>query len=528
VTTTPSTEAAPQPDGGHGPPLPRRTRVLVVGAGFAGVAAAVELERSGERDVVVVEQADEVGGTWRDNSYPGCACDVPSHLYSLSWAPNPGWTRSFAPREEIQRYLVDVATRTGVRARTRFGTRLEAADWDDDAQVWRVRTSRGDLDAEVLVLGTGALSAPAVPALPGLGSFAGEVFHSARWDPSFDPAGRRVAVVGTGASAVQLVPHLQREALAVTVVQRTPSWVLPRGDRPIGPLRRALYRRVPATQRLARTLTAAWRETWAVGFVALPAMMRPMERASLRHLARQVPDADLRARLTPSFRLGCKRVLLSDDWYPALAAPNVDLVDDPVVEVVPEGLVSRAPDGTRTTHAADALVLATGFRATDPPFAHVVSAGGRTLAEHWSGTGMQAHLGLAVAGFPNLFLLMGPNTGQGHTSVLLFVEAQARYVAGLLRRTRGAGAVQPRARAQERSVTAVHRRLRRTVWSTGGCRSWYLDDQGRNPTLWPGFAQEYRYRLRRVDLDDWDVAPRRAAAAAPGRTTTQGTEEVVA
>lgn len=506
-----------------GPPLPRRTRVLVVGAGFAGVAAAVELERAGERDVVVVEQADEVGGTWRDNAYPGCACDVPSHLYSFSWAPNPGWTRSFAPQQEIQRYLVDVATRTGVRARTRFGTRLEAATWDDEAQVWRVRTSRGDLDAEVLVLGTGALSAPAVPDLPGLSSFAGEVFHSARWDPAFDPAGRRVAVVGTGASAVQLVPHLQREALQVTVVQRTPSWVLPRNDRAVGPLRRALYRRVPLAQRLARWATACWRETWAVGFVALPAVMRPMERAGLRHLAAQVPDPDLRRRLTPSFRLGCKRVLLSDDWYPALAAPNTDLVDEPVVEVVPEGLVTAAADGTRTTHAADALVLATGFRATDPPFAHVVRAGGRTLAEHWSTTGMQAHLGLGVAGFPNLFLLMGPNTGQGHTSVLLFVEAQTRYVADLLRRTRGAGAVQPRERVQERSVAAVHRRLRRTVWSTGGCRSWYLDDQGRNPTLWPGFAQEYRLRLRRVDLDDWDVAPRRAPAPA-----TDGAQEVAA
>lgn len=522
MTTTPTTDR-----GGERRsdplPLPRRTRVLVVGAGFAGVAAAVELERAGERDVVVVEQADEVGGTWRDNAYPGCACDVPSHLYSLSWAPNPGWTRSFAPQAEIQRYLVDVATRTGVRARTRFGTRLEQAAWDDAAQVWRVRTSRGDLEAEVLVLGTGALSAPAVPDLPGLSSFAGEVFHSARWDPSFDPAGKRVAVVGTGASAVQLVPHLQREALQVTVVQRTPSWVLPRNDRSIGPVRRALYRRVPLAQRLVRWATAGWRESWALGFVALPAMMRPMERASLRHLAAQVPDPGLRARLTPSFRLGCKRVLLSDDWYPALAAPNVDLVDEPVVEVVPEGLVTAAGDGTRTTHAADALVLATGFRATDPPFAHVVSAGGRTLAEHWSGTGMQAHLGLGVAGFPNLFLLMGPNTGQGHTSVLLFVEAQTRYVADLLRRTRGAGAVQPRERAQERSVAAVHRRLRRTVWSTGGCRSWYLDEQGRNPTLWPGFAQEYRLRLRRVDLDDWDVAPRRAPAP-----STDGAREVAA
>lgn len=515
MTTTPATDHPGGPAAG-GPPLPRRVRVLVVGAGVAGVTAAVELERAGERDVVVIEQADEVGGTWRDNDYPGCACDVPSHLYSLSWAPNPGWTRSFAPQQEIQRYLVDVATRTGVRARTRFGTRLEEASWDDDAQVWRVRTSRGDLDAESLVVATGALSAPSVPDLPGLPTFAGEVFHSARWDHSFDPAGRRVAVVGTGASAVQLVPHLQREALAVTVVQRTPSWVLPRSDRAIGPLRRALYRRVPLAQRLTRWATAWWRESWALGFVALPAMMRPMERASVRHLARQVPDPDLRARLTPTFRLGCKRVLLSDDWYPALAAPNVDLVDEPVVEVVPGGLVTAAPDGTRTTHAADALVLATGFRATDPPFAHVVSAGGRTLAEHWSGTGMQAHLGLAVAGFPNLFLLMGPNTGQGHTSVLLFVEAQTRYVAELLRRTRGAGAVQPRAGAQERWVSAVHRRLRRTVWSTGGCRSWYLDDQGRNPTLWPGFAQQYRFRLRRVDLGDWDLASRRSSAAAPG------------
>ncbi len=488
--------------------LPAHARVVVVGSGFAGVAAAIALRRSGETDVVVLERADEVGGTWRDNSYPGCACDVPSHLYSLSCAPNPDWSHAFARQPEIQRYLVDVAALHGVHDLVVFGAALEHGTWDGVAQVWRLRTSRGELTAEVLVSGTGALSEPSVPAIPGVASFEGPAFHSARWDHGVDVTGRHVAVVGTGASAVQFVPHLQRDALRLSVFQRTAPWVLPRRDRRITSLERRLFRRVPALQRLVRSGIYWGRESWVLGFSGRTDVMRVMERTGRRHLAAQVPDPDLRATLTPTFRLGCKRVLLSNEWYPALAAPTTSVVTDRVVEVLPRAVVSEDADGVRTEHRADVLVWGTGFHVTAQPIAdRLTGADGRTLAEHWAGTGMQAHLGLAVSGFPNLFLLMGPNTGQGHTSVILFVEAQVRYVAGLLRGTRGRGAVEVRRQVQQRWAADLQRRLGPTVWNSGGCRSWYLDEQGRNTVLWPSFAESYRRRLREIDLDDYLLHP---------------------
>ncbi len=506
--------------------LPPHARVVVVGTGFSGVAAAVALQRAGEDDVVLLEQADEVGGTWRDNAYPGCACDVPSHLYQLSYAPNPGWGHAFARQPEIQRYLVDVATRLGVRDRVRFGTALERAAWDAAAGVWRVETSRGAMTAEVLVTATGALSEPAVPDLPGLGSFAGPSFHSARWDHDVELDGRRLAVVGTGASAVQFVPHVQRRAAALTVFQRTPAWVLPRRDRRIPAIERALYRRFPGLQRLLRERTYWTRESWVLGFSGRTGIMRAAQVMARRHLARQVRDPALRAVLTPDFRIGCKRVLLSNDWYPALVAPTTTVVPERVVEVRPHGVVSEAADGTRTEHPADVLVWGTGFHVTDQPIAsRVVGTDGRTLAGHWSGTGMQAHLGLTVAGFPNLFVMMGPNTGQGHTSVILFAEAQARYLAGLVRATRGSGAVEPRKDVQDRWNADLQRRLAPTVWNSGGCRSWYLDDHGRNTVLWPSFAESYRRRLAEVDLSDYLLhpVPTGARSGAPGAEAAYAT-----
>lgn len=498
--------------------LPAHSRVVVVGSGVAGIAAAIALRSAGESDVVVLEQADEVGGTWRDNSYPGCACDVPSHLYSLSYAPNPEWSHAFARQPEIQRYLVEVAERHRVRDRVVFGAGLEHATWDAAEQLWRLRTGRGQMTAEVLVSGTGALSEPSVPAIPGADSFVGPAFHSARWDHSVDVTGKQVAVVGTGASAVQFVPHLQRDTLRLNVFQRTAPWVLPRRDRSISRLERWLFRRFPGLQRLVRSGIYWGRESWVLGFSGRTDAMRVMERAGRRHLEAQVTDLALREKLTPSYRLGCKRVLLSNDWYPALAAPGTRVVTDPVVEVLPRAVVTQDAAGARTEHPADVLVWGTGFHVTDQPIAtRLTGADGRTLAEHWVGTGMQAHLGLSVHGFPNLFLLMGPNTGQGHTSVILFAEAQVRYVAGLLRSTRGRGAVEVRQEVLDGWSADLRRRLGPTVWNSGGCRSWYLDDQGRNTTLWPSFAESYRRRLHRIDLDEYLLhpAPARSRAVRP-------------
>jgi cation diffusion facilitator CzcD-associated flavoprotein CzcO len=490
-------------------PLPERVRVVVVGSGFAGIATAVRLLEEGERDLVVLERGDDVGGTWRDNTYPGCACDVPSHMYSFSFAPNPDWSMSFSPQPEIQAYLQRVARERGVTDLVHPRTELLGARWDDEAQEWHVATSRGDVVCSVLVLATGGLSEPSVPSLPGLDRFRGTTFHSARWDHDHDLTGERVAVVGTGASAIQFVPHVQRRASQLVLFQRTAPWVMPRRNRRITAAERALFRAVPATQRLARGGIYAVRESWILGF-SHPGVMRAAERVARAHLRRQVPDPALRRVLTPTYRLGCKRVLLSNDYYPALVQDNVTVVPDRVVELTERGVVSQAADGTRTEHEVDTVVFGTGFRITDPPVAHrVVGTDGRTLAEHWRGTGMQALHGTAIAGFPNLFFLVGPNTGLGHNSIVYMIEAQVEHLVSALRtmRARGATVIEARQSAQDRYNAQVQEELQGTVWNAGGCASWYLDAHGRNTTLWPTYTWRFRRQVRAMDPSDYVLRP---------------------
>jgi cation diffusion facilitator CzcD-associated flavoprotein CzcO len=489
-----------------GTALPRHVRVAVVGAGFAGIGAAVALRGAGCDDVVVLERAETVGGTWRDNTYPGCACDIRSHLYSFSFAANPGWTRNFPSQPEIWRYLEDVCDRFGVRPQIRCGVEVIEAAWEDAAGRWRVSTSRGDFTADVLVSAAGALSEPSLPALPGLADFAGAAFHSARWRHDVDLAGARVAVVGTGASAVQLVPRIQPVVERLHVFQRTPPWVLPRRDRPIPLRRRRLFRSLPVTQRIARAAIYATCEAGVPGFVAIPAAMRPVEMIARRHLARQVGDPVLRALLTPRYRAGCKRLLLSDDYYPALMQPNVELVPAGVRALTRTGVV--AADGAE--RQVDVVVFGTGFRATNPPMAHRLRGrGGIRLADAWAAHGMQALRGTTVHGFPNLFLLVGPNTGLGHNSMIFMIESQLRYIVDAIRAMDSGDlrAIEPTAPAQATWNAAVQRRMRRTVWSTGGCTSWYQDAQGRIPTLWPGSPGKFRRATRGVDLDEYGVTP---------------------
>ena len=500
-------------------PLPAHAGVLVVGTGFSGLGAAIALRRAGRSDVVVLERAHDVGGTWRDNSYPGCACDVPSHLYSFSFAPNPDWTRSFSPQPEIEAYLQRTAREAGVLPLVHFGTELLEARWDVADLRWRVRTNRGELTADVLVSATGALSEPAVPELPGLDRFAGASFHSATWDHGHDLTGERVAVIGTGASAVQFVPHVQRQAGAVTVFQRTPPWVLPRRDRAISRAERWLYRRVPGAQKLARGGLYGLRESWILGFEKDRRIMALAEREARRFLRAQVADPELRAKLTPDYRLGCKRVLLSNDWYPALTSANVELVTDRIAEVRERSVVSRAADGTLTEHPVDTLIWGTGFRVTDPPVAErIVGSDGRSLAEHWAGGGMQALRGTTIAGFPNLFFLVGPNTGLGHTSIVHVIESQVRYLLRALEamQQHGLAAVEPRQEAQDRYNADLQRRLEGTVWNAGGCASWYLDAHGRNTTLWPTFTFTFRRGLAAFDLQEYAVQRRPPVPAAAG------------
>ena len=485
--------------------LPAHVAIAIVGSGFAGLAAAIRLRAEG-RDFVILERAHDLGGTWRDNTYPGCACDVPSHLYSFSFALNPDWSRSFSPQEEIFEYLKKTARAYDVEGTVRYGAGLEHARWDEREQRWHLTTARGALTADVLIMGTGGLSEPSVPSLPGLEDFQGTTFHSAAWRHDHDLRGERVAVIGTGASAIQFVPHVQRAAEHLTVFQRTAPWVLPRRDRDIGARERWLYRRFPILMRSLRAAIYWLRESWVVGFALKPALMSSAEKQTLRFLASQVPDPELRRKLTPHYRLGCKRVLLSNDYFPALMQPNVELETDPIVKVLPDAIVTRGPGGVETRHEVDTIIFGTGFRVTDPPIAQrVYGTDGRSLAEHWAATGMSALNGMAVAGFPNAFMLVGPNTGLGHTSIVIMIEAQVDYLADALRQmeARGIGAIEARREVQDAYNERLQSDLAGTVWNSGGCASWYLDERGRNTTLWPTFTFRFRKQLARCDLADY-------------------------
>ncbi|GAA4254663.1 NAD(P)/FAD-dependent oxidoreductase [Dactylosporangium darangshiense] len=476
-------------------------RVAIVGAGFGGIGAAIRLVQGGFDDIVVLERGEDLGGTWRDNSYPGCACDVPSQVYSFSFALKPDWTSTYSRQGEIWQYLRECAQRFGVRDKIRFGADVRRAEWDANAGRWRIATSVGEWTADVLIAAAGPLNEPAMPKLPGMETFQGEAFHSSRWDHDVELAGKRVAVIGTGASAVQIVPAIQPVVERLTVFQRTAAWVMPRNERALRKWEHWAYRRIPGAQRLMRTVVYWSIEATVLGFLR-PRVMRLAQRMALANLRRGVRDPRLRAKLTPDYAMGCKRVLRSDDYYPALARDNVDVVTDGIAEVRAGGVVTR--DGVE--HPADVIVFGTGFRVTDLPIAERIRGrDGRSLAERWQGS-PQAYRGTTVSGFPNLFLLLGPNTGLGHNSVVLMIESQINYVLGALERMRldGVRAVEPTAEAQARFVAGVDRRMAKTVWATG-CHSWYIDATGRNSTLWPGSTWRFRQRMKRFDLAAYEV-----------------------
>ncbi|WP_117213343.1 flavin-containing monooxygenase [Allorhizocola rhizosphaerae] len=474
--------------------------IAVIGSGFSGLGAGIRLLQKGFTDFLIFERADDIGGTWRDNSYPGCACDVPSHLYSFSFALNPGWTDTFSGQREIWRYLQECVEKFGLRRHLRLGHAVEEAAWDEAARRWVLTTSRGMWRARVLISAAGPLSEPSIPDVRGLESFAGEVFHSARWRHDLDLTGREVAVIGTGASAVQFVPEIQPIVRRLTLFQRTPAWIMPRFTRRIGRLERAIYRNVPGAQWLVRAGSYWVRESMGIGFMH-PAVNRFGQRIAERNLRRQVCDPVLREKLRPKYVMGCKRVLISNDFWPAVSRANVDVVTSAITAVRPNGIAT----GDGAFYKAEAIIFGTGFRVTDTPIKdHVRGRDGRTLAQAWDPT-MRAYLGTTVAGFPNLFLLLGPNTGLGHTSVVLMLESQLKQVLKALEHMRrnGIEAIEPRVEAQRRDSARVDRKMSGTVWATGGCRSWYLDSTGRNSTLWPGFATTFRLRLSRFRPDDY-------------------------
>jgi cation diffusion facilitator CzcD-associated flavoprotein CzcO len=493
-------------------PLPSHVATFVVGAGFGGLGLAIKLAEAGEHDFLVIDRGDDVGGTWRDNTYPGAACDVPSQLYSFSFAPNPTWSRSFSPQAEIQAYIRRVAERSGLLDRFRFRTTFEGARWAEAANVWRIRTSAGELTADVLVSAAGALSDPKLPDIDGIDTFAGEVFHSARWNHGYRLAGKRVAVIGTGASAIQVVPEIVDQVARLDVYQRTAPWVMPRRDRAYTAVERFAFRHVPGFQRAYRTGIYWARECFVPAFTLSPRLAAPARKAALSNIAKGIADPALRAAVTPSFEIGCKRILISNDWYPALARDNVELVTDKIARMTPSGVVTE--DGGE--REVDAVILATGFHTTDLPIAETIHGrDGRSLADYFGRHGMQAYKGATVTGFPNLFFIVGPNTGLGHSSMVFMIESQIAYAVDAVRSMRRAGvaAVEPSPDAQRAWVDDVQRRMRRTVWSTGGCSSWYLDEHGRNVTLWPRTTFKFRRLTARFDPEAYVTTPRSAVPA---------------
>jgi cation diffusion facilitator CzcD-associated flavoprotein CzcO len=493
-------------------------QVAIVGSGFSGLGAAIRMKQEGMNDFVVLERDGDVGGTWRDNSYPGCACDVPSHLYSFSFAPNPSWSRAFSPQPEIFAYLRRCAKEYGILPHIRFNQAVTKATWDEDGQRWRLETTGGVVTANVLVGAAGALSEPATPKLPGLETFEGEAFHSARWDHGVDLTGRNVAVVGTGASAIQFVPEIQAKVGKLSVFQRTPPWILPRQNRAIGTGVQNVFKAAPFLQQIARAQIYAVTELFGMGF-RHPRLLEPLQKLAVSYLEKVVPDPVLRAKLTPNYRLGCKRILFSNKYLRSLARPNVDVVTDSIQEVRAHSIVTK--DGRE--HPVDTIIFGTGFHVTDLPFGkYVTGKGGRSLDAVWKGS-PQAHLGTTVSGFPNFFLLLGPNTGLGHTSVVYMIESQIAYLLSALRymRDKGVATVEPRAEAQAEFIADVDRRLGSTVWNTGGCASWYFDKTGRNSTLWPDATWRFRRRLASFKAADYLLgrapsAGARASVARPG------------
>jgi len=493
-------------------------RIAIVGSGFAGLGLAIRLKEAGIEDFVILERAEDIGGTWQANTYPGCQCDIPSHLYSFSFAMNPSWSRTYSCQPEIWDYLRDLGARHGIIPHVRFGHELTGADWDEEAQLWRVQSSQGAVTANVLVDATGGLSQPAAPRIHGLRRFEGHVFHSAQWDHDHDLTGERVAVIGTGASSIQFVPRIQKRVGQMYVYQRTAPWIMPHTDRPTTALERRLYRAVPALQRLVRSAVYWNKESVVLGMAKSRHHLRALERLGRLHLRRQVSDPELRRKLTPQFRLGCKRILLSNHWYPALQQPNVELVTDAIREI--RGRTIVCEDGSE--RAVDTIILGTGFHVSDPPTAALVrGSDGRSLAEASLGAGIQAYLGTTITGFPNMFKFTGPNTGLGHNSMVYMIESQLSYVMDALRvmDERGASSFDVRPQAQLAYNERLQAKFPGTVWMSG-CASWYLDPAGRNVTLWPDFTWRYRYRTRRFDARAYELRTGVAAEPEPQPAAT--------
>jgi cation diffusion facilitator CzcD-associated flavoprotein CzcO len=488
-----------------------RYRVVIIGAGFGGIGMAIRLKQAGVEDFIVLERAGDLGGTWRDNSYPGLSCDVPSHLYSFSFRPWR-WSRRYPARDEILAYLHALAAEHGIVERIRFGCGVEAAAFDEGRAVWNLAIDDGStLAASAVVCAVGQLGRPTLPDIAGRDDFAGPSWHSGRWNHDVDLAGRRVAVIGTGASAIQFVPEIAKVASHVDVYQRTPPYVLPKADRPYRDAEQLLYDRLPVVRKADRLRIFLYGELLTSGFVLSPKMLAGPMRIWRRQLGSQIDDPDLRARCVPDYVMGCKRIAFSNDWYPALARPDVGLITDPIERIAPDGVVTEGGP----TRAADVIVYGTGFKAVEflAPMA-VTGLHGRSLQEAWQ-DGAQAYLGVTVSGFPNFFMLYGPNTNLGGNSIIYMLEGQIGYALGAIQAldAEQLGWLDVRPDVQDAFNSWVQTASQASVWESG-CHSWYTTATGRNTNNWPDHTFLYRYRVRRFDLGAYRVMPKPVAAGA--------------
>lgn len=484
------------------------TDVLIVGSGFAGMGMAMKLREAGRDDFLIIEKADDVGGTWRDNTYPGAECDIQSHMYSFSYELNENWSREYSAQPEIYAYMREVADKHRLRDAIHFGVEMTGAAWDESRHRWTVTTSRDTYEARVLISGIGGLHIPNIPALPGIETFEGEAFHSARWRHDVDLRGKKVAVVGTGASAIQFVPQIAPDVAHLDVYQRSAPWVIPKMNHDIKGWKHRILTKVPGATRAYRNALYWLNEATQIGFTGpLQKVTRLAEKGIARQIRATVKDPETAEKLIPDYRLGCKRVLKTDDYLPVYNRDNVSLVTTGIGEVRPEGVV----DADGTLREADVIVYGTGFHVTDAfEWVHVTGRDGRDLFKTFDEHGIETYLGISVAHFPNFFMMLGPNTALGHNSVVFMIEQQTKWIIRMLddMDDRGASAVEPSARAQREFNDGLQAKVSKGVWTQGGCTSWYLDSQGKNRTIWPGFTFRYWWTTRKVEADhfEWEEA----------------------
>jgi cation diffusion facilitator CzcD-associated flavoprotein CzcO len=476
---------------------------IIVGAGFAGICMAIKLQEAGMNDFIILERNAHIGGTWYDNSYPGAACDVESHLYSYSFEPNPDWSRQFSPQQEILHYIEHCVKKYGLAPHIHLSKNITRCTFDEVRGLWQVTTDRGDAyTGRTLMSCSGGLSEPSYPDIKGLETYQGKLFHSARWDNSYDIAGKSVAVIGTGASAIQIVPAIVSKVKHLDLYQRTPPWILPKPDKEISSFRKSMYKHLPFTRWLYRSRLYWTHELMAIGFVVNPAVMRLGGKLVIRHLHDSIKNEALRKKLTPSYTLGCKRILLSNEYYPAIASPKLSLVTEGIDQVNAGGVMTQ--DGKQ--HDVDAIILATGFQAAEGVLRYEVKGkGGLDLNEAWR-DGAEAYLGTSIAGFPNLFMVVGPNTGLGHSSMILMIEAQVQYIMQALKalKQRGAKYTDVKKEVEKTYNDSLQLRLSKTVWQSGGCMSWYQMKNGKNVTLWPGFTFTFMNRTKQFEPDKYE------------------------